>query len=229
MKTDWRDVLYTGFALFLAVGFSLALMQAASPLIERGFGRLYALAYGLGLLWSFGLVTFGYLRILIRVYPLREGVYALDHPQFTLWKHCTVIGELGRAALAFLNLPLSRVLYYRLSGARIGAHVMLGRTTLTDPLLTTLEDYAVVGDGSLLAAHAIAAGQFRLQRVTVRRGATVGVGTVVSPGGDIGENSIVAALSRLNNGVKVPPNELWDGIPARKVKAIEPRLHEPGE
>ena len=232
MKIDHWDVLWASLGLLLTLGFTLAGMYFLDPLLTRGFGRLYPLGYGMGFLLSYGVIAAAYLRIVTRLYPFREGVYGFDHPQFTLWKHCSLIGDLAKAALGPLNSSMTRVVYYRLLGVRIGANVAIGRVNITDPLLTLLEDFTVVGDGAILGAHSITFDRFALQRIRIARGATVGASCIITPGVEVGENSVVAALSRVNNGTKIAPGEFWDGIPAVKVKDIRPsrwKLKDPPE
>lgn len=51
----------------------------------------------------------------------------------------------------------------------------------------------------------------------------VGIGAVVLDDAVIGENSIIAANSVVLSGTQVEPNSLYAGVPAKKVKTIEPR------
>jgi acetyltransferase-like isoleucine patch superfamily enzyme len=222
MKIDYKDVLFTSLGLLLTLGLTGWVMHFLAPPLARGFGALYALGYGIALLLVYGNVAAAYLRVLTRFYPFREGVYDFDHPQFTLWKHCILIGELAKVGLGPLNLAMTRVLYYRLLGVKIGANVALGRINITDPMLTVFEDFAAVGDGAILGAHSITSDRFALQAIRVARGGTIGAACAIAPGVVVGENAVVAALSRVNNGTKIPPGEFWDGIPAVKVRDVRP-------
>ena len=58
------------------------------------------------------------------------------------------------------------------------------------------------------------------QRTGVTVGANVGVGanSVLLPGITIGDNSLVAAGSVVSRDV--PANEIWGGVPARKLKDV---------
>lgn len=58
---------------------------------------------------------------------------------------------------------------------------------------------------------------------TIHDNVLVGIGAVVLDDVEIGENSIIAANSVVLSGTKVEPNSLYAGIPAKKVKDIEPR------
>src|SRR5206468_94400 len=70
---------------------------------------LFALAYG-----GFTALLLTILAVLL---PLREGDYATDHPQFTLWKVQHVVGELGKVALSLFFPVFARSAFYALFGA----------------------------------------------------------------------------------------------------------------
>lgn len=53
-------------------------------------------------------------------------------------------------------------------------------------------------------------------KVIIGKNACIGANSVVLPGAMIGENSIVGACSCVKRGQKIPPNELWVGVPAKK-------------
>lgn len=223
MKIDYRDIVFTTLALLLTLGLTLGLLHGMAPGVAWLFGNLYPLGYLLAFLLLYGSITALYLRLLTRFYPFHEGVYDMDHPQFTLWKHCSLMGELSKASLGILSLSLSRILYYRLLGTKVGANVAIGKVNITDPLLTELADFSIIGDGSNLIAHALTFDRLILRRIHIGQGATVGVHTVIMPGVEIGEHSIIAALSRVNPGTHVPAREFWEGVPAGKVKDLPPR------
>lgn len=60
---------------------------------------------------------------------------------------------------------------------------------------------------------------FELQRITVRKGASIGAGSVIIGGVEIGENAAIGAGSVVTKNV--PPNELWFGHPAKKKGIID--------
>jgi acetyltransferase-like isoleucine patch superfamily enzyme len=93
---------------------------------------------------------------------------------------------------------------------------------LVDPPLITIGDYAILGLDSAIVAHAITSGTIILKEVKVGRSATIGVHAVVMPGADIGEGAVVTAGSVVTMDTRIPPNELWGGIPARKIKDLTP-------
>lgn len=50
----------------------------------------------------------------------------------------------------------------------------------------------------------------------------IGIGATVLDHAEIGENSIIAANSLVLTGTKVEPNSVYGGVPAKKIKDIEP-------
>ena len=50
----------------------------------------------------------------------------------------------------------------------------------------------------------------------------IGIGAIILDHVEIGENSIIAAGAVVKTGTKVEANSIYAGIPAKKVKAIEP-------
>lgn len=56
------------------------------------------------------------------------------------------------------------------------------------------------------------------QKITVKKGATIGANATILPGITIGENAMIGAGSLITKDV--PANELWFGNPAEKIKDI---------
>jgi acetyltransferase-like isoleucine patch superfamily enzyme len=59
-------------------------------------------------------------------------------------------------------------------------------------------------------------------------GVRVGPFAVIGPGVEIGEGSAVGAMSFVPKGTKIPPNQIWGGVPARLVKKYEEEHAQPG-
>jgi acetyltransferase-like isoleucine patch superfamily enzyme len=172
-------------------------------------------------LLSYGLLSALFLRLLLASRPLRPGDYPMDHPFFFYWKFFTVLHEFGRGALLPFTTVFAKPLVTKLFGAKIGNNVAMGGH-LVDPPLITIGDNVILGLDSVLTAHAITSGHIILREIRVERGATVGVHAVIMPGVEIGEEAIVAAGSIVPMNTKIGAGEVWAGIPARKIKDIEP-------
>ncbi|WP_318643068.1 acyltransferase [Flavobacterium ardleyense] len=59
---------------------------------------------------------------------------------------------------------------------------------------------------------------FVLQRITIKKGASVGAASVILGGVTIGENAMIGAGSLVTKDI--PNNELWYGSPAKFIKNI---------
>ena len=61
---------------------------------------------------------------------------------------------------------------------------------------------------------------------TIEDNVLIGMGSIVMDNAVIGSNAIIAAGAVVLEGTEVPPNSVFAGIPARKVKDINPELSE---
>jgi carbonic anhydrase/acetyltransferase-like protein (isoleucine patch superfamily) len=97
-------------------------------------------------------------------------------------------------------------------GIRVGA-----RTSIQDNCVlhvsargaTIVEDEVTVGHGAVF------------ESCVIRRGALIGMNSVLLHECEIGEGSVVAALSVVPSGMKVPPHTLVAGAPAKVRKELQ--------
>jgi acetyltransferase-like isoleucine patch superfamily enzyme len=54
-------------------------------------------------------------------------------------------------------------------------------------------------------------------QIIIKENAKIGANSVVLPDVVIGENSTVGALSLVKFGTRIPANEIWAGVPAKKI------------
>ena len=106
----------------------------------------------------------------------------------------------------------------RLFGARIGRGVHIHRgVRLNDGGwdLLLLEDNATIGQDACLRVVELETGALVFGTITVRRSATLETRAGMSPGAELGEGSVLRALSNLRAGT-VHAHALLDGIPAER-------------
>ncbi len=218
METDYKDYLYcAGLIGLVLAATTLAVMMVGGPLASL-LGPYAAIPLFLLLALAYGGFTVIVLAVVFAWLPLQEGDYAIDHPQFRLWKVQHVVGELGKLTLSLFFPVFSRPAFYALFGARVGRQVAVAGKIL-DPRLTVLEDNCVLGEGSILTSHAMVQDRFILRAVHVGRRATVGVGCILMPGVQIGPGAVVLPGSVLKTDAKVPAGEIWGGVPAVRLKS----------
>jgi acetyltransferase-like isoleucine patch superfamily enzyme len=113
-----------------------------------------------------------------------------------------------------------RKFFYQLLGSRIGKGVVTIAGKLLDPPLISLGDNVIIGEESILMAHAHASTPspvLVLGGIEIKNGALIGVRSIIMPGVIVGENSMVNAMSLVPMNTKIPPNQIWGGNPAIKI------------
>ena len=222
MKTSPLDYLLAALCIGLIAAASLAITGGLIAAVSvRLFGAYHVIADALAFALLYGLLSALFVRLILRIWPLRPGDYSMDHPHFAYWKLFTVVHEFGRFALLPFTTVFAKPLVAALFGARIGRNVAFGGH-MNEPPLVSVGDDAILGQDCVITAHAITSGRIILGQVTIGRGATVGVNAVVLPGVEIGDGAVVAAASVVSMGSKIPAGELWGGTPARKIKDLAP-------
>jgi acetyltransferase-like isoleucine patch superfamily enzyme len=222
MKTELKDYILSTIAIILILTITFSLIYLLRPAIASlHLPIISVLIYVLLFLLVYGIATSFYLKLLNLLIPLKEGSYDMNHLQFILWKHHSVVGEMGKHALrGFFPFFLWPV-FYTLFGAKIGKNVAIGGV-ITDPFLVNIKDFGVIGKDSIVTSHTIVFNKFIMKPITIEKKATIGINAVIMPGVEIRENSIVAPGAVVLMDTKIPPNEFWGGVPAKKIKDIEP-------
>ena len=222
---SWRDWTLTP-AISLV---SFALPAAAAWVFHKQVSAgLFADAIVFfGVLFGWTLVLQAALRAVFRLKP---GIYSFATSPWVVYGW-NVISFLSMTNLflfyngALLPPPL-RKLFYQAMGANIGRGIVSVGGRICDPYLVTIEENCMIGDEALLLGHEVATGDDEdiliLGQVRVRKGAIVGARSVVMPGVTIGENAMVKAMSMVPMNARVGANEVWAGVPARKVRGRSP-------
>jgi len=82
-----------------------------------------------------------------------------------------------------------------------------------------IEDYVQIGAGTKI--YSVDTISNKKGKVILEKNCKIGANSVIFPNTVVGENSIVGALSLLKYGTKIPLNEIWTGIPAKKIGEIK--------
>jgi acetyltransferase-like isoleucine patch superfamily enzyme len=219
METDAKDYLYSACLIGLVLVATSLLLVAAQGWLAAGLGPYVSIALFFLFAVAYGGITALVLAILSALWPLRAGEYAMDDPQFTLWKVQHVVGELGKVALSLFFPVFARSSFYALFGAKVGRQVAVAGKII-DPRLTVLEDSCILGEGCIVTSHVMVRDRFILREVRVGKGATVGVGCILLPGVKIGPGAVVLPGSVLKTDTEVPAGETWGGGPAVRIRGM---------
>lgn len=220
MKTTPLDFLVTGFIIFVIIlSDYFTISFAVTPYTTLWLGNYHVIADTLTFIFLYGVFSGFLLRFCLYIHPLKPGTFSMEDSHFFYWKIITVIHEFGRGSLLPFTTVFAKPPVSALFGAKMGKNIAMGGL-LVDPWFVTVSDNAILGLDSAIIAHAITSGRIILKPVSINKGATIGVHAVLMPGVIVGENSVVTAGSVVTMDTQIPPDELWGGIPARKIKDI---------
>ena len=111
---------------------------------------------------------------------------------------------------------------YRRTGVIIGKNVSISPDVFLDPLypeLIMLEDNVILGWGSVIFTHELTNTSIRIGSVRVKKDSMVGELSLVRPGTEIGENSLIAAMSFVNKDAG--DCEEVGGVPEHLIKRLK--------
>jgi acetyltransferase-like isoleucine patch superfamily enzyme len=127
-----------------------------------------------------------------------------------------------------LPVPSWRVACHRLRGIHIGKNVYIGYDVIFDriyPHCITIQDYAEIGDRSIISAHSrgsmLLRGMYerKIEPVTIERGAWIMPGVIITPGVTIGERAVIGTGAVVTKDI--PPEVVAIGVPAKVIKQVE--------
>jgi non-ribosomal peptide synthetase-like protein len=103
--------------------------------------------------------------------------------------------------------------WFRLMGASVGRGVWCESYWLPEPDLVELGDGATVNQGSVVQTHLFHDRLLAIDRVRIRRGATLGPNSVILPAATVGRHATVGPVSLVMRGESVPDKTVWIGNP----------------
>lgn len=92
--------------------------------------------------------------------------------------------------------------------------------TIYNADIVEIGDNVIIGAGSFVTAHLGEGAKRIFKRIRIGNNCTIGMNSIVMPGVTVGDNSVVAAGAVVPMNVVIPPNEIWGGIPARKIGEV---------
>ena len=104
--------------------------------------------------------------------------------------------------------------HLRLSGARLGKRVYVNSLSVSDYNLLDFGDDVVIGGGVHLSGHTVEAGVVKTARVRLGPNVTIGLGSVIEIGVEIGADVQVGALSFVPKFAKLKGGVTYAGAPA---------------
>lgn len=157
------------------------------------------------------------IRLLMFFLPIIEGEFSVKSHEFARWQAQAVVGLLSYIYFEPLVPFFLRSTWYRLFGAKIAKGAEIGGK-IVDCSLIELKEGAGVGHDSLILGHWKVGDRCKIGKVVVGKNAMIGAKSLVFPGTIINEGAAIGAMSLLTSNREIPANEIWIGIPAKKIE-----------
>lgn len=121
--------------------------------------------------------------------------------------------------LPYITTEMGRNFFTRLFGAKIGNNVTICfGAKLLEPHLIEIGDNTYIGGYTIISGHLKDRKQFILKRIKIGRNVFIGGLCGIMPGVEIMDNSTIGSMSLVTKNKRIPPNQVWAGIPAKKLE-----------
>jgi acetyltransferase-like isoleucine patch superfamily enzyme len=107
--------------------------------------------------------------------------------------------------------------YLRLNGARLGRRAYVNTLFISDHNLLEFGDDVVIGAEVHLSGHTVEGGLVKTAGVRLGHDVTVGLGSVIDIGVEVGPHCQIGAMSLVPKHTKLPAGSLYVGIPVKRL------------
>jgi acetyltransferase-like isoleucine patch superfamily enzyme len=121
------------------------------------------------------------------------------------------------AGTLFRGSPIWTV-HLRLNGTRLGKQVYVNSLSVSDYNLLECGDDVVIGGAVQLSGHTVEQGIVKTANVRIGHHVTLGLGSVIEIGVEIGSNCQIGALSFVPKHTKLAGGAIYAGIPAKRIE-----------
>lgn len=134
------------------------------------------------------------------------------------WARSMVASHVVRffAGALFRGSPIWTA-YLRLAGARLGRRVYVNSLAMIDYNLLQCGDDVVIGDGVHASGHTVEGGVVKTAPIRIGSNVTIGLGSVIEIGVDIGDGCQVGALSFVPKHARLAAGAIYAGIPVQRI------------
>jgi acetyltransferase-like isoleucine patch superfamily enzyme len=216
------------FGLCLVPGISLfrylSEVSAESNLFVQSFAYGFSIAAGY-FLFGFSLLVVAPLVNFI----LRANLEAWRGPYYSAetFKWFIHNGLTYLVRYTFLEFvtptPISNV-FYQMMGMKIGRHVVINTTHISDPSLIEIGDKVTIGGSVTMVAHYGQGGLMVIAPIKIGAGCTIGLKASIMGGVEIGEGAKIMPHSVILPKTIIPAGETWGGVPAQRIESPAAQL-----
>ncbi len=227
MKKE-KNIAFNPIGLFFSsiLNFTLYFLSLLLPVYLIFISSKNFLFFALTLVSSLYIFNFALLffsLIVIKLLPnLKEGVYSASSIKTSLYEFKIILYS------KIINNPFSSIIkddiflsniFYKLLGLKSsGFFVINFNSIIADPWHTEIGNNVIISSNCIISAHIMENGKLIIKKVKLKDNSILGFNSAMGPGTELGENSLLGAFSALKKFTKIPNNEVWVGIPAKKLK-----------
>jgi len=154
-----------------------------------------------------------------KLQPWRGQYYSLESVRW--YVHNGLVYLVRYTFLEFITPTPFNIFFFRAMGMKIGEGTQLNTTWISDPSLIEMGEKVTVGGSATIIAHYGMKGLLVIAPVKIGSRVTIGIKATVMGGVEIGDGSTVLPHSVVLPKTKIPPGEVWGGIPAQKIERKE--------
>jgi hypothetical protein len=186
--------------------------------------QLLALGASIGigaLLWCLSnLLMVGALGLLLR--PSLEEVKAPTESWLTIrWGLLSLLHRTALPALKLMIPSFFSDLYYRAMGCKVGKGAQVVSWSIYDCFMVEIGAETIIGGEAVIDGHLFEKDGIHLARVRIGSRVVIGTEARISPGCVIGDGAVIAGRAVLPKFTKIPPGEVWGGIPAKCIRLAD--------
>lgn len=221
MKFTWKDIILTTAVVCLILLGAFSVTDLCRPLFKflpKEYSVIPMLAIFVG---SFVFLLGGVYTKILRLFLPDHDLKFVPNDNSTaslVWRQTVFAYEWTASILSYITPVILRSFLFRLLGAKMGDGVLIGGK-IVEPQLVEIGDFSFLGEMSLIMAHAMTREAVILKRIVIGKNATVGAHAIIMPGVRIGDGAVVACGSVVPTDTIILPNEVWGGVPAKRIKA----------
>lgn len=198
---------------FLVLNYGMA---ASNTFIMAAIMLIAWYSYSLSLLLVSG--------VIIRLFPKPKSGYIQSKADGLKFQILIALSHFVRRTPAqwLLISPFPGNFFYNLCGSNIaGSASIPSSDSVQDFYMLSVGENTVLGTGSKVICHcAPSPFQQLVGPVKIGDNVMIGAGSIIWANAKIGDGSVVTAQAVVNPGTVIPSNEIWGGIPAKKIKNV---------
>jgi acetyltransferase-like isoleucine patch superfamily enzyme len=185
---------------------------------------------GLAFFWLLGFFIFitihGRIWVKTSLPTIKEGSFPISsdiNRIYSLRLSADNIAKYWAKSLEWIPFIAQLVLYKQMLkayGVKFGSNVYISTETRIDGIsLIEIGNNVFIGPRAIIGAHINHKGdKIKYKGVKIGNGCFIGNNSVLTPGCQVGDNSIVGAFTVALLDTIIPANETWIGMPAKRLK-----------